>query len=130
MPYRVNTKDIASVSTMSVAERARHLVKRVADQEEIWGLRAVDGWALSRAPGGAHALPVWPHPKYAKLCATGPWAGCEPAKIDLPRFVERWIPRLAKEKRVISVFPTPKSAGRIVRPARFETALKGERASH
>ena len=109
MPYRLTAKESEAVSALPPDERLRHLVKRVADWEEVWSLREPNGWALSRGASGEVAAPFWPHPDYAQRCAAGEWAGCEPQTIALDAFFERWLPGLARDGRVAAVFPTPES---------------------
>jgi hypothetical protein len=124
--YRINARQVAAVSRLDAANRVKHLVSRVADFESLWSLRGPDGWALSQVPGGAEAVPIWPHPEYAKVCATGQWLGCEPEKIQLNDFLAAWVPGMMKDGRVVAVFPTPNSNAAVLAPSEVEVLLRKE----
>ena len=126
MAYRLNAKQFAAVSRLEAADRVKHLVSRVADFESLWSLRGADGWVLAQVPGSAEAFPIWPHPEYAKICAVGPWVGCEPAEIELKDFLGAWLPGMAKDGRVVAVFPTPSSNAAVVAPNQLERLLREE----
>jgi hypothetical protein len=46
--------------------------------------------------------------------------------IDLDSFKEKWLPGMAKDSYLVSVFPTPKQKGVVVPPARLTEDLNEE----
>ena len=126
MPYRLMSKEAEAVSALPPQQRLTHLVKRVADWEEIWSLRNSEGWVMSQMLSGQVATPFWPHPDYAKLCAQGPWKDCEPASVLLNEFLEKCIPGLKRDCRYVDAFPTPSEPGRMLSPEDMLALLKAE----
>ncbi|MBK6907477.1 MAG: DUF2750 domain-containing protein [Rhodocyclaceae bacterium] len=126
MTYPLSQKELESVSRLSIEARLAHFVKRVADWEEVWSLRNSEGWVLTLATEGQEAAPFWPHPAYATACAQDIWVDCEPQAIDLAAFMEKWLPGLAKEKKVVAVFPAPSSSGALIHPESLLQALVTE----
>ncbi len=116
MTYRLSQKEMVAVSGLNVEARLKHFVKRVANWEEVWSLRNSEGWVLSQASSGQESAPFWPHFAYAEACATNEWAGCEPHSIKLETFMEKWLPGLTKDQKLVAIFPTPISGGAIVHP--------------
>jgi hypothetical protein len=116
MSYYLSQKEMEAVSCLNAEARLNHFVKRVADWEEVWSLRNSEGWVLSQASPSQEAAPFWPHFSYAKACAKNEWAGCEPQSIKLQAFMEKWLPGLAKDKKMVAIFPTPISSGAIATP--------------
>lgn len=116
MVYRLSKKEMEAVSGLNVEARLKHFVKRVVDWEEVWSLRNAEGWVLSQALSGQEAAPFWPHLAYAEACAKNEWAGCEPHAIKLEAFMGKWLPGLAKDQKLVAIFPTPISGGAIVPP--------------
>lgn len=102
------------------------MVSRVADFGALWSLRGADGWVLAGAPGSMEAVPIWPHPEYARLCAVGDWRGCEATEIKLTDFLENWIPGITKDNRAVAVFPTTAANAVVVSPAQLERMLREE----
>lgn len=81
---------------------------------------------MSRTADGREAFPVWPQAEFAKLCVVGEWSNCEPEEIELEHFMKAWLPGLAKEGKVVAVFPTPASGGAFLASAEFNRMLRAE----
>jgi hypothetical protein len=126
MSNTLSAPEMAAVSALNPQQRMTHLIGRVADWEEIWSLSNADGWVLSQSPTGEEAVPIWPHPDYAKLCAQDKWEHCQPAKIALEDFMAKWIPGLTNDQRLVNVFPTATHSGLFLVPSELFTLLKTE----
>lgn len=126
MPYEINQQEFHSVLGLPAPERYSHFIKRIADCEEIWSLRSEDGWVLSGDEQGRKLVPVWPHPLYAEICAVGEWAETRPEAIALNEWLDRWIPGMSSDQRLISVFPTPQGQSIAVEPNRLKEDLERE----
>jgi hypothetical protein len=126
MGWVLRDNEIESVILLDGPKRYGYCVKKIADQQQLWGLRQEDGWALAVDDAGHELLPVWPHEKFALLCATGIWAGHQPKAIDLDDWLERWTPGMNKDGRLVAVFPTPQDKGVAVDPRRLEVDLREE----
>jgi hypothetical protein len=126
MAYSPTAKELQSVPLLDGAKRYEYCVKKVADQEAIWSLAGEDGWVLAGDDEGRVHVPIWPHEKFASLCANGGWSGCRPRPIDLDAWLERWTPGMERDQRMVAVFPTPGHRGVVVDPQRFADDLSEE----
>ena len=107
--------DLATLPPDSPEQRYDVFVETVAARGLVWGLTdqsdpASVTWVTAEAEG-VSAAPFWPEAEDAARCATDAWAGCLPASIALPVFLERWLPGLEKDGRVVSIFPLPSTPG-------------------
>lgn len=117
--------EIENVSKLGGPDRYRYLVKKVADTEAVWSLWR-DGWALAADDILRTLVPVWPHSTYAARCATGPWSGYETRDIPLRDFIDRWLPGMVRDGRLVAAFPTPEGKGLEVDPLRMRDDLAEE----
>jgi hypothetical protein len=126
MTWVMDDKEFEAVFSLPAQRRYAYLLKRVVDWERIWSLSAQEGWALSGDDEGHELVPVWPHERFAAACAEGSWRGYEPQAIDLSVWMERWIPGMQRDQRMVCAFPTPGGESVRVAPERFEHDLKEE----
>jgi hypothetical protein len=125
MAVQVSDREFQAVTSLPGAERYEHLIKRVADTQEIWSLRTEAGWVLA-AEDGRECVPVWPHPRYAAACAVEDWLGSEPAVITLDDWLDEWLPTMESDGRGISGFPTPDGRTVLIEPAMMRADLEAE----
>ena len=130
MSWQPNDKEMAVVLSLDAPLRYGHWIKKVADQEEVWSLWNEEGWALAGDDSGHEMVPVWPHSRYAELCAKGVWAGCRAKSIPLDVWLDRWIPGMVRDQLLVSVFPTPGGKGICVEPKRLEQDLRNELSNY
>jgi hypothetical protein len=125
MSWEMNDKEFESVSMLDNEKRYEYFVSRVSDWEEVWSLASSDGdWALATDDDGTEVVPVWPHERFAAACADGDWANDEPRSITLDQWMERWLPGIARDKRLIAVFPLPGGEGVRVAAERLQKDLE------
>jgi hypothetical protein len=125
-----NDKELQAVLSLNGIERYNHLIKKVVDQEQVWSLWHDNGWALASDDTGQQLVPIWPHSKYAGLCATGAWTSYRPKAISLEDWQIKWIPGMIRDRRIVAVFPTPASQGVTVSPNRIEHDLSVEMSNY
>lgn len=128
MSWELNDHEAREVMALSDAERYEYFLDSVTDQREVWGLAKSDGWVLGADSEGHEILPVWPHPKYAEACALGDWQGATAQMIPLAAFMEKWLPGLAHDQRLLTIFPISPGKGPIVPPERLLAELQEELA--
>ena len=126
--YRLNPQQFASVSALPGPARFQHFVARVADWQQVWGLKADGGWATAQDDSGKLLCPVWPHPDYAAACTSGDWANYRPEAIEVHDFVEHWLSGLKQDGLWLAVFPTPHMQGVPVPPDQLRQAIEDELA--
>lgn len=66
MPYRMNPQQYESVLALSSGDRSTHFVGKVADWQQLWGVKNEEGWLVPVTPHDLEYFPVWPHPEYAQ----------------------------------------------------------------
>ena len=126
MAWEVKDQEFRAVLKLPASERYGYFVKRAASHGELWGLRSDDGWVLAEDDEGNRHFPVWPHPRFAEACATGPWEGEEPVAIDVDEWVEAWLPNLERDGMRVAVFQTPEDQGVGVGTERLRRDLEDE----
>src|SRR5579884_1598964 len=119
MTRKLTDKEFAAVSALPGPKRYSHFVKQVADWEQVWSLRNVDGWVTSEDDNGRRTLPVWPHPRYAEACASNEWSGTAPASIVLTDWIEKWLPGMRADGLHVAVFPVSPEKSVVVSPDRL-----------
>ena len=112
------------VTGLPSAGRHGYFVRKVADTQAVWGLHH-DGWATAQAHGKV-AIPFWPEAAYALACASGGWAHFQPRAIALGDFLAKWLPGMACNGQLASVFPVPQGAGAIAAPGDLLRDLQHE----
>lgn len=128
MTYDLKEQHIRNALNLKAPERYSYFVKRVADWEEAWGLRAESGWETVDDDDGVSYLPLWPHEKFAQLCANGLWEGSRPERISVTELLDGWLPDLLATGRRVAVFPLPDGNGVLVDPQRLSDDLLQERS--
>jgi len=130
MSWTPNEREIEAVLSLEASKRYEHWIKKVADQEEVWSLWQEGGWALAGNDAGRQFVPVWPDSRYAALCAEGVWAGYQPKAIALDAWLDRWIPGMERDQRLVAVFPTPNDKGVPIDPRQLERDLREELSNY
>lgn len=130
MPWCPADKEVEQVVKLDSYKRYLYFVKKVADQQVLWSLWHADGWALAGDSLGRQLVPVWPHEKFAELCARDAWAGYVPKSLDINIWIERWIPGMQRDGRFVVVFPISGDQGAAVDPVKLGKDLQEELANY
>ncbi|WP_369944225.1 DUF2750 domain-containing protein [Xanthomonas medicagonis] len=118
---------IENLIKMDAEDRYRYFLRKVADYEEVWGLKGANGWlTVDACDHGRIGVPLWPEKEFAVVNCVGEWARANPEKIELSVFIERWIPGLIRDNRVISVFPVVAGKSVHVDPRLFLSEIEKE----
>jgi hypothetical protein len=107
---KITDKEIQAVIALPAQKRYEYGIKIIADWEELWSLKDKNGWVSAQSSEGRPQFAIWPHPKYAELCAKEAWAGNQgnqPEKIALDAWLSEWTPNMKSEGLEIGFFPTP-----------------------
>jgi len=108
----VKNQEFAAVSALPGPDRYTHFIGQVVDWGDVWGLCG---------PGrvGARRRRQWPT-THAGLAARavrrgmrnrGVGGGSVPEAIPLDRWLEGWLPGIARDGRAVAVFPVPNGVG-------------------
>ncbi len=126
MTWDLRPEELAAVLRLLAPERYAYFVKRSADSEEVWGLRDDRGWVTAQDDEGRTFMPIWPHPEYARACASDAWESAAPESIELDEWAEGWLSDLDTRGLFVSVFPVPAGSGVAVEPGRLRRDLEAE----
>jgi hypothetical protein len=69
---------------------------------------------------------VWPHARYAKAFAQETFPGGVAQSIELAAFLERWLPGIERDGRLVAVFPALPSNGVVVEAGKLATDIREE----
>jgi hypothetical protein len=124
MAWEVNDQEFRSVLELPGNKRYAYFVKRAASHGELWALRGEGGWVVAEDDEALPHFAVWPHPRFAKACAAGEWAGEKPEAIDIDAWVVAWLPNLERDGMRVLVFQTPDERGLSVGTERLRRDLE------
>ena len=124
--WGINDKEFDAVSGLPFQRRYEYFVKRVADWETVWSLVKDAGWVLVGDSECHEVVPVWPHERYAAACAIDGWAGALPRSIRLDDWLNKWLPGIERDQRLVVVFMTPGSKGAVVTVEALKADLEEE----
>lgn len=105
-----SAEEIEAVLKLDGNARYLHLIKRIADCEQAWGLWS-DGWALVGNSDDEDASPLWPAREYAELCRIDLWRDYVPRAIPLAKLKDELLPRLREDGTLVAAFPRPDGKG-------------------
>lgn len=85
--------------------RFEKFVERVSNNQEVWGLKSEDGWAIveSNAYEDTGVMLFWSDKEYAKRCAMEEWAHYIPTLITLENFLTFWLTGLEEDELLVGV---------------------------
>ena len=130
MPYQMNPQQFESVLALSCADRSSHFVGKVADWEQLWGVKGPKGWLVPITDDGLEYFPVWPHPEYAQKITDEHFPGHEAVEISLEEFLFEWLPTFEDDDVMVAVFPNKEWALWIMEPSNLAECLRDEVAQY
>lgn len=130
MPYRMNEKQFEAVLALDSSKRYEHFLGKVADWEQLWGVKNKSGWLVPVAPEGFEYFPLWPHPDYAQGVADKNFPGHVATEITLRNLLETWLPRLEDDKVKLAIFPNNEWTFWCIEPWDLKEELLGEVAKY
>ena len=105
MPYQMNEKQFESVLALDSFKRYSHFIGKIADWQQMWGVKSEEGWLVPVAPEGFEYFPLWPHPEYAQKIADVNFPGHTAVEISLEHLLDHWLPLFEQDKVKVAVFP-------------------------
>ena len=121
----MDIKEFEVVSKLVGSKRYEYFIKKVADNEELWGLYN-DGWAMVADQNGDQMIPFWPRKEFAKACSLEQWNGYNAEPINLYEFIDGWIVDMEKDGLSAAIFYTKDDKGIVVKPERLTKDLNEE----
>ena len=120
--------EIARVFALPGPDRYLLFLSEALAQGRVWTLRGEGGFVAFSDDEGHDCFPFWPAPAFAAALADGDWSDCRPEPLELQAFMRRWLTGMARDGRLVSVFPTPDGAGTVIDPGTLLADLEDERA--
>ncbi len=124
MPYRLEPGQLESLLALSEADRYRHFLEKVADWEELWGVRDDQGWLVQASAEGQTYVSLWPHPDFAKDAIRRHFPGNFAEEIDFEFLLDHWLPLLQQENIKVAVFPNRQFHAVLLDAGAFEQNLR------
>ncbi len=121
----MDIKEFEAVSKLVGSKRYEYFIKKVADNEELWGLYN-DGWAMVADEYGNQMLPFWPRKEFAEACCFEQWNGYNAEPIDLYEFIDGWLVDMEKDGLSAAIFYTKDDKGIVVKPEKLTEDLNEE----
>lgn len=125
MVWEPSDAEIEAVSKLAGVERYSYFIKKVTDENRVWSLWK-DDWVLVCDEAGREMIPVWPHKKYAEQSATGMWEDHFAKEIDLNELIDRWLPGIVKDNRLLAIFPNISDRGVVVDSIELASDIENE----
>ena len=94
--------EIENVLKNDISKQYEYFIKKVADYEQVWSIRANNGWA-TLGEGERKFFPVWPRKEFADICLNGEWENYYCESIELEEFIDDWISGLKEDNIRITV---------------------------
>ena len=126
MTWEMHKKEFENVLKMNGPERYDYFIRKVADWEEVWGLKAEGGWAMVGDQNSDECIPFWPHPEYARACSKDKWKDYLPEPIQIEAFMHKWLVGMSNDGIKVAVFQLPQNKGVIVSPEKILRNLQSE----
>lgn len=130
MPYRMNEKQFEAVLALDSFDRYGHFVSKVADWEQLWGVKSDEGWLTPIAPEEFEYFPLWPHPEYAQKIADENFPGHTATEISLEELLDHWLPLFEQDQVKVAVFPNKEWIFWCIEPQDLKEELLNEMAKY
>jgi hypothetical protein len=118
--------DLLGVFDLPGEERYTEFLEQVARQGQVWTLKGDDGFIAFSDDDGRECFPFWPDAACAAALATGDWDDCRAEPLTLDVFMTRWLTGMAKDGRLVAVFPAPDGTGVVIGPEALLQDLREE----
>lgn len=123
MSFEPNELETVNVVRLPADRQYSYMVGKAVDWLEVWSCRDNSGWIVS-SHDGRECIPIWPAQAYAKKCCTGQWATAIPQVISLGDLLDKWLPGMAHDNRLVAIMPSPAGKMIVVEPMVFMRDLQ------
>jgi hypothetical protein len=117
--------DLLAAFDLPGEERYTEFLTQVTQEGQVWTLKGSDGF-IAFSDEGKHCFPFWPSAACASALATDDWADCRAEPLALDVFMTRWLTGMAKDGRLVAVFPAPDGSGVVIEPETLLQDLREE----
>lgn len=118
---------IDAINRMSTDQRYDYFLRKVIEQQQLWGLASAEGW-LILPQEGEEQLPVWPHSELAAQWAVGEFADCKPKSITLDEWLTKWLPGMDEDGLLVAVCPNMEGDALVLAAEELLEDIQGDMA--
>jgi len=124
-----STQPHARLFALPAPERYTHFLTQAQSQRQVWTLHSDTGFVSFSDEDGTPCFPFWSSAEQARALAEEDWSDCRPESLALAVFMERWLPGLGRDGRLVSVCPAPDGSGIVIDPEVLLEDLREEARS-
>jgi hypothetical protein len=128
MRYEPYEDEYAAVPSMTDEELLEYFMFRIAETDEVWGLKEGSRW-ITREIDGRETLPVWPFKRYADKAAIGDWQNLPASAESIEFFIYQILTKLAIRDGLVEIMPRDSGVGCLISPTRLFSYLEDMRES-
>ncbi|NEX22137.1 DUF2750 domain-containing protein [Thiorhodococcus mannitoliphagus] len=121
-----STQATAALFDLPADDRYAYFVSEITGKGKVWTLEGSGGFVAFCDEDGRQCFPFWPAPELAEALANADWSDCRAEALDLEVFMNRWLKGMAKDNRLVSVFPALDGTGIVVDPLELLDDLQAE----
>ncbi len=126
----LSAHDLSRLFALPPDERYAYFLAEAATRGQVWTLQGAGGFVAFCDEDGRDCFPFWPTPELAGAVANEDWSDCRPEPLDLDTFMHRWLKGMARDERLVSIFPGPDGTSIVSEPLELlqdlENALKSK----
>ena len=122
-PYQRKAASNPTQKNNTATDLYRQFMESIVQQAKVYALYQ-DGWALCATPSGQQTLAVWQSKSLAQLLQKGNWANYQVEEISLIPFIEKMIPFIRENGKILSINLTPEGQNILVSGDKFLLDLK------
>ncbi|MBK1716808.1 DUF2750 domain-containing protein [Thiocystis violacea] len=116
MNVPLSATELANLFERPADDRYAYFLTEANSRGQVWTLQGPGGFVAFRDEDGRDCFPFWPTPELAAAVANDDWSDCRPEPLELSIFMERWLKGMARDARLVSVFPAPDGTSIVVEP--------------
>jgi hypothetical protein len=128
MPPKLSTHAVASAFALSAPDRYILFLTEATAHGQVWTLKGADGFVAFSDDDGHDCFPFWPAAEFATALADRDWADCRAEPLELTVFMEQWLKGMARNQRLVAIFPAPDGTSIVLEPLAVLEDLIVERA--
>ena len=122
-PYQRKAASNTTQKNNSAIDQYRTFMEGIVQQGKVYALYQ-EGWALCSTPSGQQTLAIWQSKSLAQLLQKGNWENYRVEEIALIQFVEKMIPFIRENGKILSINLTPEGQNVLVSGDKFLIDLK------
>lgn len=116
----------SDVFSLAAPDRYTIFIAEVIERGQVWTLKGQGGFVAFSDEAGRACFPFWCAAAHAEALADDDWADCRAEPLDLDVFMNRWLAGMARDGRLVSVFPAPDGSAIVIDPETLLLDLREE----